>query len=197
VNHGATFTLNGLFGVCSGVTNMAGSGTTDNFVGIDFNNAAAANNFVYTAGTVAPYFLHNTIMQFVSRRTTVTTARGAAAGALTITATEGFYAMAMLSIDRPLFATDATLVTYTVGKVLEASSRVEFSKAKSLLLDCVWGPITATASDNPTFAGLVGGSATSTTWSFDQSTGVLDAFNLYWPNSQAVEIAAIAVRKIN
>jgi hypothetical protein len=107
----------------------------------------------------------------------------------------------LLEISRPVAATVGTAVTYSTAMRSTNIDRINFSLSKHVITDMLveangtlggqtdW----ATVSGNTTApAGTV-----TNSWSFDESTGVLDSLNINWDDTtHLMEIAAIAVRKV-
>ncbi len=197
INHAATFTSDGYFGVCSGTTNMVASATTDNFIGMKWEDTLPGGS-VYTAGTKAPYFRHTSGFYHASRRGVVTTniAYGYTAGATTAEA--GYYSFAHYDISRAVFANDAASVAYNKGWITEQTDMVETAKTKSGLLAFLTADVSLNVAASLSFAGVTAPSSglTSNSGNFDQSTGKLDTLNISWPHAHGLEIAALAVRKV-
>ncbi len=178
-------TVNYYAGVCSGTTNMVGSGSTDNFIGLT-GAAGGTINWTHTAGTQHNYFLASA-GNGVSRRGTTDTARGAAAGQVTIPATEASLHFFLVDIMRAPF-TGASSVTYTqIVKVPTATHR-EYPHLRDDFRNMMMYPADYTT---------VLGASTSVAAVFDESTGVLDTFNFYWNCASPIEIAAVLCRKFN
>lgn len=183
-------------GICSGTTNMVASGTTDNFVGVRLGDGSGTATF--TAGTKANMFNVPTVLGQTRRGTTSTSRSGGSSGH-TITSTEGYLAVQVVEVYRPVFATDGTGVNYQVGEASTSQVNAQYSIPKNAvhkMLDSVASGTTSLVqgSNEATIAG--GNAAITAPFSFDQSTGVLDTLNISWGHSQGLELAAIGVRKV-
>lgn len=197
INGLATFTADGYVGLCSGTANMVASATTNNFVGIRWSTQASG--WVFTAGTKVNYYNQSTSTRWSTRRVTTTTDQGSGAGSdgRSFSATEGYRSMLFLEISRPVFATDATSVVYTVGMRSTNSVQVEMSLSKRSFVDILLDTVGSTVASTATGSTILGASSVTHTFAFDQSTGKLDTFNISWPNAtQTMEITAIALRKV-
>jgi hypothetical protein len=181
-------------GLCSGLTNMVASATTANFIGEQAQTAWSHN-----IGTKANYFQRASASQFVNRRGTTTTTTGGLSGAhqVNYASTEGYRSMIFIELSRPVFATPATLVSYSYGQCAMTNTMVQFSFAKRAVMDALY--------TNPVPSGLASANGTqifdtsnqTNNVNFDESTGALDTFNISWPNASVpFEIAAIAIRKV-
>lgn len=181
-------------GLCSGLTNMVASATTANFIGEQAQTAWSFN-----VGTKANYFQRSGASQFVNRRGTTTTTTAGLSGAhfVNVPATEGYRSLHFIELSRPVFATPATVVSYTYGQACLTSVGVQFSFSKRGVMDVLY--------TNPVPSGLGTGNGTqildssnqTNNVNFDESTGALDAFNISWPNATVpLEIAAIGIRKV-
>lgn len=200
INGGATFTGDGYVGVCSGTTNMVASASTDNFAGIRWSGVGdgASNTWAFSAGTVVNKYTQSTSTRFSTRRGT-TTDQGVGSGSdgRVFSATEGYRSMLFLEIERPVFASDATSITYSFGMRSTSSVLVEFSLSKRSFVDVMLDVVATTLASLTTGVVIMGGSAVTHSFAFDQSTGKLDTVNISWPNAtQTMEITAIAVRKV-
>lgn len=197
INGLASFSGDGYVGLCSGTTNMVASASTDNFVGIRW--ASGVNSWAFTAGTRVNYYNQSLSTRFSSRRLTTTTDQGGGAGSdgRSFSATEGYRSMLFLEIARPVFATDATSVTYSFGMRSTSVALVDMSFSKRSFMDTMLDTAVSTLATMDTGAVTMGGSPVTNSWAFDQSTGKLDTLNISWPNSsETMEITAIAVRKV-
>jgi hypothetical protein len=184
-------TVNGYFGVCNGTTNMVGSATTNNFIGLRTGDGTGGGT--YSVGTASEY-VNMPGWRFVSRRVTTTTDIGAGGSGHHITASEGFLTPLVYEVSRPVFSGGGS-VTYTHKEVSCAPSLVEFSNSKETvnrLLDDVAG---TTASQSQADTAIVGSSGTLGA-AFDESAGVFDTVNFMWDEFEVLEIAAFGVRKI-
>ncbi len=188
------------FGLCSGTSAMFSSASCLNFAGIGGANNGATDATI-TAGTRMSYFNLNPSTRFKTKRAAVVTDRTAGTGSnvARIPSTEGFLAAVMVQCDRPTFLTDSTSVTYSWATMNTTGGREEFPVAKRnifSLLEYDSSASTPLATLHILNELSPAGGARTQTWSFDQSTGKLDTLNLYWDQSQALEVAALGVRKI-
>jgi hypothetical protein len=193
INGGVTFAnADGYVGVCSGTTNMVASATTNNFIGA--RTGDGASNATFGTGTSADNFDIIGGYRFYSRRATTSTFVAVGGSGHHISATEGYLSAFVYEVERPVFATDATSVTYTHKEVSPVVGLIEFSRSKDavkFLLNDIPGIITAASNAD---AGIAGSQATGS-GAFDQSTGVLDTLNISWPMFDGLQIAALGVRK--
>lgn len=198
LGNSVTFQGDGYIGICSGTTNMVASGTTDNFLGLRWENTTP-NNFNYNAGTKSAYYNLVTTPRFSTRRGVTTTDHTSGAGGTTrtIAATQGYLTYYFLEISRPLFATAATSVSYSQGFMFDVTNNVEFSKSKSTLFNLALGEVAGTVGNQTSLAAAIGATPTTHVYNFDESTGVFDAINISWPFAHTFEIAALIVRKVS
>lgn len=185
--------VNGYIGVCSGTTNMVASASTDNFIGVRWGTGA--DSLTFAAGTKADRFNMTTAFRFYSRRGTTSTAIASGGSGHHVSASEGYLSAFMYEVERPVFATNGTSVTYTHKEVSPASGLIEFSRSKdsvkAILSDLALSLASVSNSESVIAGSLGGGSG-----SFDQSTGVLDTVNISWPQFDGLQIAALAVQKV-
>lgn len=194
LNHGVTINpVDGYVGVCSGTTNMVASATTDNFTGLRWGDGASALTF--TAGTKINYFSMGVSFRFHTRRGTTSTSVGAGGSGHTLSADEGYLSPIIFEVGRPVFATNASSVLYSVKELSPSNLQVEFSRSKDLIKGLLSSHAQSLASQSELEAAAVG-QLGSTSGSFDQSTGALDTVNFSWPHAPGLEIAALGVRKV-
>jgi hypothetical protein len=197
INGVATFTGDGYVGLCSGTTNMVASATTDNFVGIRWSTQAGG--WVFSNGTRVDKYTQATSTRFSTRRAVTTTDQGGGVGSdgRVFSATEGYRSMLFLEIARPVFANDATSVTYDLGMRSTSNANVEFSFSKRSFIDTMLDTAVTNLATMATGAITLGAGPVVNSFAFDQSTGKLDTLNISWPNtSELIEITALAVRKV-
>lgn len=190
-----TVATGALFGVCSGITNMPKSATCDNFIGLRFGSGAG-ETCTFTAGTRVSYYNMGTSNRHFTKRGTTETQVAAGGSGHAFSAFAGHINFYAFRVNRPVFANNSSSVTYTMLEMTPQASEVEFSRSKNALRQLLQddaGATSASTQDQTT-----GGFLTSnTTVSFDQSTGILDAFAFSWPEStNPVEIYCMGVRKI-
>lgn len=193
INKNATFTSGKSYlGVCSGTTNMVASATTDNFIG----HFLDAFTMTFNAGTKLSFFSTGNSMRFGSRRGTTTTDQGAGVGSdgRRFAAAEANRSMWLLDISRPVFATDASSITYSFGARETNSTQAEFPLSKHALIDVLDEAVLSTLAGNGT--NIMLGGATSASFAFDQSTGKLDTLNISWVETFGLELSCIGVRKV-
>lgn len=201
INGSATFTGDGYVGLCSGTTNMVASASTDNFVGICWSGVidGGPNSWAFSSGTLVNKYTQSTSTRFVTRRGTTTTIQSSGAGSdgRVFSATEGYRSMLFLEFARPVFATDATSVSYSFGMRSTNATQVEMSMSKRSFVDVMLDTVASGLASNVTGSVLMGASAVTGSFNFDQSTGKFDTLNISWPHTdQTMEITAIAVRKV-
>jgi hypothetical protein len=198
INNSSTFTGDGYVGVCSGTTNMVASASTDNFLGLRWENTSP-NNVNYNGGTKSPYYNLVTTPRFTTRRATTSTDHGSGSGGTTrtIAAGEGYFTYYFLDISRPLFATAATSVSYAQGFIIDTTANVEFSKSKSTLFQLALGEVAGTVGNHTSLAAVTAATPTTNSYAFDESAGVFDSVNLSWPHFWGLEIGALMVRKVS
>jgi len=219
-NTASQMTVDGKIGICSGTTNMVASATCDNFFGWQWgDNGASPNTATWSSGSFASgsatnpsgsgNYNINPAPRFCTKRGTTVTDRGSGAGtagnklaASTLVGNQGlgFYSLLMIEMARVLYVNDSASVNYNQSFRMSDTGSVEYSMAKSQILDAV--------GDNPTGATLggfsvgiinpsgAGGVTQMTQFAFEQSNGKLDTFNFSWQHSSSLELAAFAVRKI-
>lgn len=198
INAAATFTTvnTQFFGVCSGTTNMVSSATTDNAIGLRWGSAAG-DSVTFTAGTRVSYFNMGTAFRFISRRGTTNTAIASGGSGHAIPAVEGYIGVALLRIARPVFATNASSVTYSMLEGSTQASGIELYRPKNgirHMLSHDAGAASLSTQDQEAGVMLSG----STTVAFDQSTGELDTVNITWPETtNPLELCCFGVRKIS
>lgn len=201
LNHGVTFGPSGFyFGLCSGTTNMAGSALTDNFIGMRGPNNAG-NDATFFNGTRVDYFDINPSVRFASKRGAAPTdlTSGSGSNGRHVSATEGFLSMFLIEISRPVFATDATSVVYSMGRNMTSLTQVEMSLPKNSLIEVLEGQdFGSTMASGGGMVQIVsnGLAGVVVAPNFDQSTGKLDTFNFTWDQSFGAEIAALGARKL-
>jgi hypothetical protein len=197
INSGANIlNTNGYIGVCSGTANMVNSATTANFVGVRWGDGTGTSTF--TAGTKINFF---DVPSFrgVTRRVNTSTDKGGLSSGHSISADAGYLSHVIVEISRPVFANDAASVNYSVAEDSPNTVQVQYSRTKDQVRalaqdgDIV---ITALANSSSDVATLGASGVTAAPFAFDQSTGALDTINLYWPQALNLEVAEIAVRKI-
>ncbi len=195
INSGVTFAnTNGYIGVCSGTSAMVDSAVTANFVGVRWGDGTGTSTF--TAGTKISFFDVPTF-RAVSRRVNTTTDRGGLSSGHTISANQGYLSTVIVDISRPVFALDADSINYSVAEASTNQTIVQFSHEKDCvehLLKSADYSLTLLSANAVSLFGASG--VTATPFAFDQSAGVLDTINLYWPQAFNLEIASLAVRKI-
>jgi hypothetical protein len=181
---GSNISANFHFGVCSGTTNMAGSGTCDNFMG--WAGATSGTiTFTRTVGTQLTYFTSAATIG-ATRRGTTTTSRGAVAASTPIADTEAFMHIWFLELQRTAFTGAGSFTASNIIRFQGATQR-EFQSGKSSMLAHILRQQSYASHLNVNTA--LGGFA------FDESTGVLDSFNFWWDGSDVLDIAALgAVR---
>jgi hypothetical protein len=199
LNGGITLTTgapDSLLGICSGTTNMGGSATTDNFMGLRWGSGGA-DSITFTAGTLINFFDMSTAFRFVSRRATTTTAIATGGSGHRIPATEGYIGWIVYNLWRPVFANDAASVAYSFLEISNDTTLVEYSHAKNCARRLLQDLNSAVGTASQTETAIVGSSSGTNTVAFDQSTGKLDTVNLTWAfNTAGLEICAIGVRKL-
>lgn len=197
INHGVTFAnTNGYIGVCTGTTNMSDSATTTNFAGIRWGDGTGTSTF--TAGLLINYFDVPTF-RAVTRRVNTTTDRGGLSSGHAISANEGYLSAVLMEMSRPVFANDAASVNYSIAQcgTISTGDTQAFSRTKEVARRVALGSVTTTLATDPNDTLLVGSAGvTATPFAFDQSTGVLNTINFYWPQALPLEIAGFALRKV-
>jgi hypothetical protein len=180
------------FGICSGVTNVLGTATADNFLGIGGSTTlATANTWTYNAGTQNAK-VTDTNVAYVSKRAAIVTNLGATATGPSFPASGTGRAMFYMEFVRPLFV-GASVVSYSFFHHGVSAVQAENYNSKSIFRDLLF------------HRGTVGTGGTaimspsgSTASNFSESTGVLDAMNFWWEsNTVPVEICAMGAIKIN
>jgi len=194
----ATFTGDGVVGLCSGTTNMEGSVTTDNFIGVHFDETTP-NSWAYTAGTAQSHYFQATGTRWKTRRGVTNTDQGSGAGSdgRRFAGTEQYRSMMFLEVSRPVAATTATSVTYSWGMMSTNSVRADFSLSKRAIYDVLFDAFASSMAGSNNVNIICQATAVVNSFSFDESTGVFDTLNIRWtPTTNKMEIAAIGVRKL-
>lgn len=202
LNGGASFNTtatDALLGICSGTTNMAGSGTTDNFIGLRWGSGAG-DGINFTAGTRINYYDMSTAYRIVTRRAAVTTPIGTGGSGHRLPATEGYHGIIVYNVWRPVFLNAASSVSYTHMEISNDVAAVELPRQQNCVMRIMEDTNTAGGSATSAETGIVGASAGTVASAFDESTGILDTVNVFWPFTVAnalLEISAIAIRKLS
>lgn len=195
VNAGSTINpVNGYIGVCSGTTNMVGSASTDNFIGVRWGDGASSLTF--SNGTIMDKFNMTTAFRFYSRRGTTSTFIASGGSGHFVSSSEGWYSGIAYEVSRPVFATNGTSVTYSHKEVSPDSTFVEYSRSKDAMNQLIWDDSTSATTVTAAEAAIFGGLSGSTSASFDQSTGILDTLNVGWPMFDGLQLVALGVRKV-
>jgi hypothetical protein len=201
LNGSASFNLTAadpLLGICSGTTNMGASATCANFIGLRWGSGAG-DGVTFTAGTLINYYNMSTAFRFVTRRVNTTTLLGAGGSGHCLPATEGYHGALVYNIWRPVYLNAASSVTYTHMEISNAAAEVELSRQQNSIGRLMEATNTTAGSATDAEQGIVGTSVGTIAGLFDESTGVLDTLNFYWPftNANAVlEISAVGIRKV-
>lgn len=195
INGGVTFAnTNGYIGVCTGTSNMVDSATTTNFVGIRWGDGTGTSTF--TTGGKINYFDVPTF-RACTRRVNTTTDKGGLSSGHSISADGGYLSTIAMEISRPVFATDATSINYSVAEASTNNTIVMFSHEKDVVRWMLTGDFSLTLLSPNIISSSMGAPAvTATPFADDQSTGVFDTLNIYWPQTSPLEIASIGIRKI-
>jgi hypothetical protein len=196
INRASNFTnTNGYIGICSGTANMVNVATCANFVGVRWGDGTGTSTF--TAGTKINSFNVPNFRATTVRTGPVITDRGALSSGHFISANQGYVSLIIVEMSRPVFANDASSVNYSVAEASHNSTTVEFSHDKGqarVLSQCDVTPNLANSGTDSAIIGVAG--VTAAPFAFDQSVGVLDTVNIYWPQAFDLEIAALAMAKI-
>ena len=170
-------------GISSGTTNLAHSATTDNFVG--FGNSSGGT-WTYTTGTNVNYVGHPWHRPAMKRGTnwTITSTTGSTGAKMSVT--EAVRSVWVVEISRGG-------TNYSGWTCSPTAARVENDLGQGQFLDILRG----TDVLDSTYGLLKVAAATeSSTWTWDESTGGLDTFNIGWTNAEAaLEISAVLVRR--
>lgn len=199
-NGAATFTSDGKIGICSGsaLANTVGSAACNNFAGIHFN-VAAPNTWTFTPGTKTNFFVQATGTNFITKRAAVVTGQGGGAGSdgRRFGSDEALRTVIVLEISRPVFATPATSVSYAWSMRTTSNVNAEFSLSKQALMNLLMSDTTSGMGGSVEATQVTGADAGTVTnsYSFDESTGVLDTLNIQWSATTDLELVAIGVRK--
>lgn len=191
---GATITNDFVFGVCSGITNGAGSATCANFIGAG-TRPLSSNQYTFAAGSDVGVYSATFAGASSKRVNTFTDYGGSssmkgypAAGSTALCAN-------ILDIKRGRLAASATYGMFVQGPTgagTAAGSAEQFLDWGGLL-KIVGDPDVATYNLNWWWDG----NASTQSATFDESAGALDSVNIWWSHATtAVEIAGIAVFKL-
>ncbi len=197
INGTATHAADGFWGIASGQTNMVDSATCSNWIGVRV--ADGTGNATAAAGTKNPTLFNMGGFRCQTKRVNSYTDHGGMSSGHYISGGAGYLSPLIWEISRPVFATDATGVNYSVGETSINATSAEFSRTKEAMFRILTdGPINNSLGNSAEDLTETQQSAvTATPFSFDQSTGVLDTINFYWPQlANPLEIAAFGVRKI-
>ena len=199
----ANFNSSIQLGVCSGTTNPFSSATCSNFYGTDMS-FGGAGAWVYNAGTLWPYYSQSTAGNLATRRVNTTT------GGLGESGSDGRHfsaggcrSLLMLEINRAVAATTSTAVAYTAARRSTTLTNSQFNACKQQLIGMRYVGLAASglASGNH-FVNTMGSSSGTlnnegASTNFDESTGVLNAFNLRWDvASRDMQICGLAAHKV-
>jgi collagen triple helix repeat protein len=199
-NGASTFTANGFIGLCSGTTNPFG-GNTDNAIGIYFD-PANVNSWAFVNGTTVNYFAQSISTRFVTKRgvgAPVDQGGGAGSDGRRFASTEALRTMLFLEVERPVFATSATSVSYSWGMRSTNATQAEFALSKRSLFHSILDSANnSSLALDDTIVTLTGSGSTTVTNSFndDESTGAFDTLNIRWDGAHPLEICGMAVHKI-
>ena len=181
----ASFTGNYHLGICSGITNMPGDPTTDNFVGL----AGATSGTVTWNRVLGSKFNHyaNAAGLLATRAGVTTTNRDSGSTGLRICEDERNTLIIQVLVFRA-----ETSGTYDI---IDAKCDVTTSQYHSSKQSAVY---TALRSDPPAggaSVGLLQDSKDSGPFAYSEATGALDSFHFSWQSATPVEVAAVcAVR---
>jgi hypothetical protein len=201
LNGGASFNTtatDALLGICSGTSNMGSSATCANFIGLRWGSGAG-DGITFTAGTLINFYNMSTAFRIVTRRVNTTTAIGSGGSGHRLPATEGYHGLMVYNCWRPVFLNAASSVNYTHMEISNDATEVELMHQQNSVMRIMEDTNSTGAGATTTETGIVGSSAGTIASAFDESTGVLDTVNVFWPftNANAVlEISAMAIRKL-
>lgn len=177
----ASFTGNYYFGICSGVANMPGDASTDNFVGLA-GSVAGTVNWTRTLGTKLNHYVNDAGLM-VTRQGVVTTSRDTVGAGLRIAENEGNTLIISVGIDRTNPALD-----YTVFDAKASSVSSQFHSGKRS------AEFTSLRSEAG-IALMANSNSSTPLFSTSEVAGVLDSFTFAWLSATPVEVAAVcAVR---
>lgn len=202
LNGGASFNTtatDALLGICSGTTNMAGSALCDNFVGLRWGSGVG-DGINFTAGTLINFYDMSTAFRIVTRRAAISTAIGSGGSGHRLPATEGYHGMMVYNVWRPVYLNAAASVSYIHMEISNDAAAVELSRQQNSVMRLMEDTNSAGGSATSAETGIVGSSAGTVASNFDESTGILDTVNVFWPFTVAnalLEISAFAIRKIS
>lgn len=197
----ATFTANGKIGICSSsaLATSVGSATCSNFAGIFFD-PASPSTWTFVNGTKTNFFSQGVSTRFATKRVATVTDQGGGSGSdgRRFGSDEALRTAIFLEVERPVFATAATSVSYSWGMRTTNVTNAEFSLSKHALTALMNSDATSGmgASEEAVYVLGSGNGAVTNSYSFDESTGVLDTLNLRWEASTNLDLAAIGVRKL-
>jgi hypothetical protein len=194
INGGATITGDFAFGLCSGITNGAGSTGCLNFIGAA-TRVGNSNQYTFSAGTDIATFAA-TFAGGMTKRNATWTDLGGSSSMKGYPSTSTALCLNVFDIKRLRYGGAST--TYSMFVQGPAASGTgaggpEQNLDWGNLLNVVADPDTATFNNGWWWDGA--SSTQSTT--FDESTGGLDTLNIWWSHATTpIEVAGLAVYKM-
>ncbi|MBI5386765.1 MAG: hypothetical protein HZA90_19005 [Verrucomicrobia bacterium] len=170
-------------GLASGTNNLVHSATTDNFIG--FANSTGAG-WTYSTGIEVPYLSHPWQRPAAKRGTDWTWTSTSGSTGRKLSASETVRCVWLVELDR-------VGTSYSGWAASAGAGHVENDVGFTTLVD--------TLRDNSPWDANYGlprllASAESASWTWDESTGALDTFNVGWTNTAvALEISAVVIRR--
>lgn len=194
----SNFTANGNLGVCSGNANMFNSAACENYFGM-YWDPSVPTTWAHNAGTLRAHYSQATGTRHVTKRLTTITDRGSGSGSdgrRYVSAADG-RSVWFMDITRTLVASPASSATYTVTVRSSNTTLVESSLSKQTLLAILLDSAGGTTGTGQTANTVTNSNLNSQAYSFDESTGLLDTFNLGWGVAGPdMHVCGIAARKI-
>lgn len=172
----AGFTGNFHFGICSGVTNMPGDATTDNFVGL-MGATSGTVNWTRTLGVRFNHYINSTCVMG-SRQGTTSVANDTSFVNARICENEPNTFIVSLIIAR-----NTPSGGYTVAILASDVTTAEYHSSKQSALFTTL----RTADDGTLAAGY-----TSVGFTTTEAAGVLDSFHFSWQSATPIEVAAVS-----
>lgn len=201
INGAATLNSRLAFGVCNGVDNVYNDATCNNFSGmVTGYDQGTSDDWTFSNRTQNDVFLSGAHEQIWRRSGSADTAVVGSfnTNPVALPATEAYLSFYFVDIVRPVF-TGNTAITYSHYILTSGTAaKAEFHCTRRTWLEMLTdreGPSQSTSNSGLVQAGIAG--------SFDiasvtETTGVFNAFCLWWENAtSALEVAAIGAFKYN
>lgn len=190
INHGATFGGSWGIGINSGTATGWLDASTPNWIGAGNNLALSGNTFTFTTGTDWDYF-SNAFLNFSTKVGVTETDVGGGSGSTgrDVSSSEGLLVPFILDVARPEYASSVTYSFQLMGPH-GANNSIRYSQGFGALIDFMREPVLGTS-------GWSAATTQSANITNSEVAGAFDSVEIVWKhNTQKLELAAVAVRKI-